>query len=62
MSERIWKYGVYSEEIASIRYKVFCCNNDKVQIHVQLISSSADFYILWEQFALDMKYKHENVS
>jgi len=62
MCERIWKCGVYREEIASIRHKEFCYNNDKVQIHVQVISSSVDIYILWEHFALDMKYKHENVS
>jgi len=60
MHERIWKYGVYCEEIASIRHKEFCRNNNKVQI--QVISSSPDFYILWEHFALDMKYKHENDS
>jgi len=62
MRVRIWKYGVYCEEIANIRYKEFCCNKSKVQIHVQVISSSADFYILWEHFALDMKYKHQIFS
>jgi hypothetical protein len=55
-------YGVYCEVIASIRQKKFCCNNDKVQIHIQVISSSVDFYILRKHFALDMKYKHENDS
>jgi len=62
MRERIWKYVVYCEEMASIRHKEFCCNNDKVQIHVQVISSSADCYILREHFALDMKYIYENVA
>ena len=54
------EYTVKRQLVSDI--KEFCCNNDKVQIHVHVISSSADFYILWEHFALDMKYKLENVS